>query len=130
MSKHKARLSAFAFALVLLGPAIVVGQDKSPARPAMESSPDVKRPANAALTAANGSSAAVTYDYMSSLERELLDELNLARTQPQKYAEFVAEWKQYYTGKTLTRPGRKPTNTFDGGAALDEAVAFLRAATP
>src|SRR6266571_5086585 len=71
-----------------------------------------------------------TIDYMSPLELEILDEMNLARSHPQKYADYVAEWKQYYTGKRLTRPGHKPLNTFDGVSALDEAVNFLRAASP
>lgn len=77
----------------------------------------------------NGS-APQTRDYMSLLELEILDEMNLARTQPQKYADYVAEWKQYYTGKSLTRPGHKPLNTLDGMSALDEAVNFLRAVSP
>jgi uncharacterized protein YkwD len=69
-------------------------------------------------------------DYMSPLEKEALDEMNLARTQPQKYADYVAEWKQYYTGKVLLRPGHQRLTTLDGVAAVDEAIAFLRAATP
>jgi uncharacterized protein YkwD len=71
-----------------------------------------------------------TLDYMSTLEKVVLDEMNLARTQPQKYADYVAEWKQYYTGKVLERPGHKRLTTFDGVAAVDEAIGFLRAATP
>lgn len=67
-------------------------------------------------------------DYLSPLEKELLDEMNLARTEPQKYAVFVEEYKRLYEGKRLLRPGRKPLVTFDGVEAVDEAIGFLRAA--
>lgn len=69
--------------------------------------------------------------FMSPLEREILDEMNLARTEPQKYAAFVEEFKKYYTGNQLKLPGRqKAIVTFEGIAAVDEAVSFLRAAKP
>ncbi len=90
-------------------------------------------PATTAATptaAASNQSAAQGQEYLSSLEREVLDEVNLARTQPAKYAAFVEEWRQYYNGKRLARPGRQPITTWDGIAALDECVNFLRTAQP
>lgn len=80
--------------------------------------------------AADNQSAAQGQEYLSPLEREVLDEVNLARTQPAKYAAFVEEWRQYYNGKRLVRPGRQPITTWDGIAALDECVNFLRTAQP
>lgn len=69
--------------------------------------------------------------FMSQLEKEIIDEMNLARTEPQKYAAFVEEYKSYYDGNRLLIPGRKKALvTNDGIAAVDEAINFLRAAQP
>lgn len=69
--------------------------------------------------------------FLSQLEKEIVDEMNLARTEPQKYAGFVEEFKKYYDGNRLTIPGRKKALvTAEGLAAVDEAINFLRAATP
>jgi uncharacterized protein YkwD len=69
--------------------------------------------------------------FISQLEKEIIDEMNLARTEPQKYAAFVEEYKKYYDGNRLTIPGRKKALvTNDGVAAVDEAISFLRAAQP
>jgi uncharacterized protein YkwD len=69
--------------------------------------------------------------FMSQLEKEIIQEMNLARTEPQKYAAFVEEYKKYYEGNRLTIPGRKKAIiTNDGLAAVDEAVNFLRAQRP
>jgi len=68
-------------------------------------------------------------DYLSQLEIEILDEMNLARMEPQKYAAFVEDFKKYYKGSQLTLPGKqKAIVTFEGVAAVDDAIRFLRTA--
>lgn len=70
----------------------------------------------------------VDADYLSTLEKEVVEEINLARQEPQKYAAFVEEFRKFYDGERLHLPGRKrPIVTFEGLAAVDEAIAFLRA---
>lgn len=66
----------------------------------------------------------------AALERDILAEINLARTEPKKYAVFVEEQKGYYNGKSVKRPGRDETVSQEGVAAVDEAIAFLRSANP
>ena len=69
--------------------------------------------------------------FLSQLEMEIIDEMNLARMDPKKYAAFVEEFKKYYDGNRLTIPGRKKSlATNDGVAAVDEAINFLRTAEP
>ena len=69
--------------------------------------------------------------FLSPLEIEIADEMNLARTEPQRYAAFIEEFKKYYQGNQLKLPGRsKATVTFEGVAAVDEAISFLRTAKP
>lgn len=74
--------------------------------------------------------SATTVAFLSSAENEILAEMNLARTQPQQYADYLVEFKKYYQGSRLVIPGRRPISTFDGEAAVDEAISFLRAAQP
>jgi uncharacterized protein YkwD len=77
----------------------------------------------------SGSSAALSF--LSQLEREILEEMNLARTNPQQYAAYVEQYKTYYNGNQLRLPGKqKPIVTFDGIAAVDEAISFLKTARP
>jgi uncharacterized protein YkwD len=69
--------------------------------------------------------------FLSPLEMEIIDEMNLARMEPQRYAAFVEEYRSYYKGNQLTLPGRsKAMVTRDGIAAVDEAISFLKAAKP
>lgn len=77
-----------------------------------------------------GALSASPSDDLSAMEREVVAELNLARTQPQAYAKFVAELFPYYRGRRLERPGRIALRTQEGRAAAEEAVRFLRKAKP
>jgi uncharacterized protein YkwD len=77
------------------------------------------------------SAATSALSFLSPLEREILDEMNLARTDPQRYATFVEQFKTYYNGNQLRLPGRQTAIvTFDGPGAVDEAINFLKAAKP
>jgi uncharacterized protein YkwD len=81
--------------------------------------------------AASKSATAVSNAFLSPLEREIFDEMNLARTDPQKYATFVEEFKKYYKGNQITLPGRSQAIvTNEGTSAVDEAISFLRGAKP
>ena len=69
--------------------------------------------------------------FLSAAETEILAEINLARTQPQQYAAYIEEFKKYYEGMRLMLPGSKRAlSTFEGVRAVDEAIAFMRAASP
>lgn len=69
-------------------------------------------------------------DYLNPLESEMIGEMNLARTQPKVYADFLEATKKYYSGKQLLYPGKRPETTVEGVAAVDEAIRFLRAQSP
>lgn len=69
--------------------------------------------------------------FLSAAETEILAEMNLARTQPQQYAAYLEEYRKYYQDMRLMIPGSKRAlTTFEGVRAVDEAIAFLRAASP
>ncbi|MGI9321013.1 MAG: CAP domain-containing protein [Thiogranum sp.] len=68
--------------------------------------------------------------YLSAVEQEVLNELNLARTNPKRYAEFLSEMRPYFNGNHLERPGELILVTREGVAAVDEAIGFLRSTAP
>jgi uncharacterized protein YkwD len=67
-------------------------------------------------------------DYLAPLEKQILQEINLARDNPAEYASLLSELKQYYEGKLLKKPGKIPLVTQEGVDAVDEALDFLRSA--
>lgn len=68
---------------------------------------------------------------MTALEAEVIQEINLARANPGKYAAYLDETRKYYTGKSYLPPSRtKPLKTWDGVAAVDEAISFLKTKAP
>ena len=66
----------------------------------------------------------------SSLAQKVLSEINRARTDPQGYAAWLQEQKQYYDGILLKLPGEKPVRTNKGLEALAEAIDFLKQQEP
>ncbi len=73
----------------------------------------------------------INADYLSKLEREVIEETNLARTQPLKYVEFLQEYKKCFINKRIVKlPGRGRTMTKEGPAAVDEAIDALKKVKP
>lgn len=68
--------------------------------------------------------------FLSAVEKAVVQEVNAARTDPQKYAAFVEEVKRRYDGKRLIREGELPLVTKEGARAADEAIRFLRKQKP
>ena len=65
-------------------------------------------------------------DYLSPLEKAIVGEINLARTNPKGYASFLEEWKRYYDRKLLKIPGERIIMTEEGVTAVNEAINFIR----
>ncbi len=66
----------------------------------------------------------------STLEAEILTEINKARTNPQEYAAWLESLKQYYDGNTLKFPGEKEIRTNRGLTVLEEAILFVKEQSP
>ena len=81
-----------------------------------------------AARASNGpANSAASY---SSLEQELVAEINLARTRPAEYAAYLEALRPMFAGKEYRRPGKSALMTEEGTVPLEEAIKFLRAARP
>ncbi|WP_346854051.1 CAP domain-containing protein [uncultured Draconibacterium sp.] len=68
-------------------------------------------------------------NYLTPLEKEVVYEINLFRSDPAKYAEeFIAPLAKYYEGRILHYPGDIPIKTNEGVKALYECVRELKKA--
>lgn len=66
------------------------------------------------------------YDFLTPLEAEILAEMNLARSDPRRYARYVEELLPHFDGVLLRRPGRVTIETNEGAGAVREAIRVLR----
>ena len=67
---------------------------------------------------------------LSKQEQALLDEINLARSNPAAYIAFLQQYRSYYQGKSVVFPDGYSLVTNEGTAALDDAIAYLRTLKP
>lgn len=126
--------------LALILPVSVLAQSNATTSKSTAATQTATSPASKATseTAAAQTSSAVAstsqnvrgLSFLSQLESEIIDEINLARMEPQKYAAFVEEFKKYYRGVNLSLPGKPTLITAEGMAAVEEAISFLRTAKP
>jgi len=66
-----------------------------------------------------------------NLSRQVLAEINLARTQPKSYAGFIRQFRTQFTGKNYELPGSTTrVQTNEGVKAVDEAIKFLSRQKP
>jgi uncharacterized protein YkwD len=81
-------------------------------------------------TATNLNTAA-NAGYLSSLEKEIVYEINLFRSNPAKYSDdFIAPLSKKFKGKLLYYPNDKPLLTKEGAKAVNECVNELKKARP
>jgi uncharacterized protein YkwD len=67
--------------------------------------------------------------FARSLERDVLEEINFARTQPQQYADELRQYRDRFDGRIVADEIGEHM-TYEGVRAVDEAIAFLDAQTP
>lgn len=80
---------------------------------------------------ANNLNTAANVSYLSPIEKEIVFEINLFRSNPAEYAEkYIAPLGKLYKGKLLYYPNDKPLLTKEGVRALNECVLELKKATP
>jgi uncharacterized protein YkwD len=69
--------------------------------------------------------------YLSPLEKEIVHEINLFRSDPAQYAEkYIAPLSKNYNKKILIYPGDLPIKTVEGVSALNECVRELKRMKP
>lgn len=74
---------------------------------------------------------AANVTYLNSLEKDVIYEINLFRSNPAEYSEkFIAPLKSEYRDRFLYYPGDNPLKTREGVRALNECVKELKGARP
>ncbi|MDX6612595.1 MAG: hypothetical protein QOD75_1781 [Blastocatellia bacterium] len=87
--------------------------------------------AGLSVNAQQATKSSVASGSPTALEAEVIQEINFARANPAKYAGYLEESRKYYNGTKYLPPSRtKPINTYDGLAAVDEAIGFLKTLGP
>jgi len=117
------RFFAFLVGISILFPeafaTIGAGQtNKKPIKPP----PQASQPAKVAVT---------QLDLLGSpQEREILAEINLARTNPAQYLSYLEDFKASYRGKEIKYSDGSTLVTNEGVSALEEAISFVRELKP
>ena len=60
----------------------------------------------------------------------IVREMSLARQNPALYAALIEEHRAFFQGNLIVRPGRVAFRTKEGTRAVDEAIRYLRSASP
>jgi len=80
---------------------------------------------------ANNLNTAATASYLSPIEKEIVHEINLFRSNPADYADkYIAPLAKNYKGKVLYYPNDNPLMTKEGVRAVNECVRELKNAAP
>lgn len=62
----------------------------------------------------------------SSIEQVVLEEINTARTEPQKYIKYLEDYKKLFKGSIVFLPNYLQVETSEGTAPVDEAIEYLK----
>lgn len=70
-------------------------------------------------------------DRLTGVEAAVVEEVNLVRSDPARYARTcLVPLRSYYRGRLLCYPGKIPVATTEGVAALDECIRVLQRSRP
>jgi len=66
-------------------------------------------------------------EYLTEIERQVIIEINLVRTDPSEYArKYLVPMRSYYHNKLLQYPGEFAISTVEGRRALDDCIKELQ----
>jgi uncharacterized protein YkwD len=69
-------------------------------------------------------------DYLSEDECQVMEEMNLARTDPKGYAKWLKQYRSGHIGNNVFTTNHGQLTTKEGLAAVDEAIRFLETRNP
>jgi uncharacterized protein YkwD len=67
---------------------------------------------------------------LTNVSREVLDEINAARQNPQQFITYLEDYRKRLSGSRIRDSDGRLTMTIEGVGAVDEAIAFLKNLAP
>lgn len=86
--------------------------------------------ASTKITVLNKGDKSKQVEYLSQIEMEIVEEMNLVRQNPAAYSRHLEKLKKYYDNDLLQFPGKTPVRTQEGVKAVEEAIRYLKTAKP
>ena len=122
------RLLTLVLALGLLVTANTTAPAQKRKAPAKSSTAAAKSPSTSKTSTAVTVNPALKR--LSTYEKQLFDEINYARANPEEYLKALELFRKNYRGKEIHYPEGGVLVTNEGVAALDDAIAFVKKLKP
>ena len=82
------------------------------------------------MTVAHAAPDATAPAHINEIQKAVLNELNVARTTPLKYVEYLKDRRRGFKGKIFSAPGGIRVTTREGVVAIDDAIEALSKQPP
>jgi uncharacterized protein YkwD len=129
--KFPPKLAPCALALALSLLAYAPGERSASAQKLKKAKASTATARTSKVSTTDASAAGGGMHSCSAIEQELLQEINLARTNPSAYAAHLESLKPLYNGNQFKQSnGKPPVITVEGWRAVEEAISAMRSARP
>jgi uncharacterized protein YkwD len=113
-------------AIVFFTISVAAQKNRLVAKPVDKKTPSAKTVASQTSAVKPAISKTADAYVPSAIEQAVLEEINFARREPQKYIAYLEEYKKRYKGNTVYLPNSVMLETNEGVAPVDEAIEFLK----
>lgn len=126
MNAHQCRILILATISLMIFSSSVEAQKTS--RPAKKPASESKKPAEDQPIRKTGAALPEQPppSKFSPLELAVVEEINMARREPQKFVGFLEEYRKAIKGKIISLPNRVPLRSVEGAPVIEEAIDAMK----